>query len=48
MSEEETEKVNLTVKKGTVKRLREEYPEALSDQEAARMAISDALSNSEK
>jgi ABC-type molybdate transport system ATPase subunit len=43
MPEEDTEKINLTLKEKTRTDLLERYPDALSVQEAARMAISDAM-----
>ena len=44
---EDTEKVNLTVKSRTVSDLLDKYPDALSSQEAVRMAISDAIRDDE-
>ena len=42
MANRDTTKITLTLGKDTVSWVEEEYPDALSEQEAIRMAISDA------
>jgi len=39
---EDNEKITVTLGKETIEWLRENYPDALGDQEALRMAVSDA------
>ena len=42
MSNKETEKISMTLTKSSIKWLQNTYPDAASNQEAIRMAISDA------